>query len=191
MKTTRRGFLGRALAGAAAVVAAPLAKPETAQAVEMSEQGRIKALVDDVLANPGKHPKIEARARELMGSSTTWGNAPGDMLTLAGTATWDGVAGAAGIPIPDPKPLGWQIESIIDDGVRLRRYGDTDLALRCLSCGWVGRWSKDISIDRVARNLWELNHHVTEQHDGALVNHETVWRPHDDDSGHSRIPRHQ
>lgn len=61
----RRRFFGALLAGASAFVVAPAGTVEAAP----SEDERIKALVDDVLANPGKHLEIEARARTLMGGS--------------------------------------------------------------------------------------------------------------------------
>jgi hypothetical protein len=61
----RRSFFRRAAGAAGVAVIAPVVALMPAP----SEEEQIQALVDDVLANPGKHPEIEARARMFMGRS--------------------------------------------------------------------------------------------------------------------------
>lgn len=59
----RRSLLKRL---GAAVVAAPALAVTATKPAEASDAERLLA---DVLANPGRHPEIEARARELLGET--------------------------------------------------------------------------------------------------------------------------
>lgn len=90
----RRGFLGRAVLAAVAVIGVRVTGAPPAEAAELSEVAQVRA----ILAEPEKHPEIMARARELTGESgylrilAADGSVKADYPTLTFGPSYGGVA---------------------------------------------------------------------------------------------------
>lgn len=195
----RRGFLGRLVIGAAAVLGVGSVKVAEASEESLWEsetaarrQGLRREYGEHIqFSQPGplRLPSLHATKiwpMHVSSGYSTWGtpgywrltDAPifGSELQRVGTVTWNG----AGCAIQFG-PGTYQMSSVdlrgksnitirgADDEQTIITHPPTELTNHCLTCDWVGSWSTMETDQQIRDGLSEFHNHVMYKHDGSLT----------------------